>query len=395
MLLRNGLNRALSASWAARLLPEPRLEPELIVRAAAAKVGRPRDPRWKKPLDALTASLREEADLNPLGKVMAWGQLVRVLGDRARAERLWRDHPEILQRPVAAPVVVLGHMRSGTTRLHRLLACDDRFVHNRLWEVISPVPRGRRDWRRAEAWAGLKMIEALNPALGAIHPTEPDAAEEEFGLFSFSFHGAQFEAQWRTPSFSDHWQSSDRRQVYREYRQLLQTIGWARGDPDDRPWVLKAPQLMEDLDLFLDEFPGARLLCLDRDLAQVVGSTASLVWQQMRIQSDSACPRWAGAEWLAKTGRRERLCRSVRATRPDVPQLDVSFAAMDRDWGGEMRRIYRFLGLDLDPALLARMAAYRSTAEKSGFRNHRYRLGDFGLDSTGIARAMRQAGATA
>jgi len=393
MLIRDFANRSLSAAWSAGVLPEPRLDPDALVQAAADS-GDPPDPadhHWREPLAALVSSLNQNADLNPVGRSMAWGQLVRVLRDRSRAHRLWREHPEILQRPIPAPVVVLGHMRSGTTRLHRLLACDDRLIHNRLWEVISPVPRARRDWRRAEVWAGLRVVGMLNPALNAIHPTKPDAAEEEFGLFSFSLHGAQFEAQWRTPAFSEYWQSTDRRFVYREYRKLLQTIGWARGDDAARPWVLKAPQLMEDLDLFLDEFPDARLICLNRDLDRVVGSTASLVWNQMRIQSDSACPKWAGAEWLRKTQRRERLSRAVRASRPDVPQIDVSFSAMDRDWACEMQRIYRFLGMELDQKLLRRMAAYRSAAERSGFRNHRYRLGDFGLDRTAIARAMGDA----
>src|SRR5690606_7843070 len=121
-----------------------------------------------------------------------------------------------------------------------------------------------------------------------------------FGLLSFSFYGAQIEAQWRVPTFARFWEMQDKTWVYREFRQLLQTIAWQRGETT-RPWVLKAPQFMEDLESLLEVFPDARLICLRRDLGEVASSSASLVWNQMKLQSDTVDPRWIGAEWLHKT----------------------------------------------------------------------------------------------
>jgi hypothetical protein len=74
-----------------------------------------------------------------------------------------------------------------------------------------------------------------------------------------------------------------------------------------------------------------------------------------------------------------------------VPQLEVGFAAVSDDWRGEMRRIYRFLELDLTPAVERRMAAYLRRAEASGYRGHRYRAGDFGLDSQAVGAALAPA----
>ncbi len=377
------LSAALDRAWQAKLLPEPRLERG----ALGPGPMRARSGWWTEPLDALLASLREEAGLNPLGRAMAYGQVSRALAARMQAERLWRRRPEILAARLPAPVVVLGQMRSGTTRIHRLLACDPRFRHTRFFETVSPVPPRGPDLRPLAAAAGLRFLHALNPELAAVHPTGVYAAEEEFGLFSLSFHGAQYEAQWRVPGFTRYWEQRPRTEVYAEFRMLMQTLHWARGG-GDACWLLKAPQFMEDLDLLLGIFPDARLICLHRDPAQVVASSASLAWHQMRIQSDSADPRWIGRDWLRRSARRAQRAEAVRARRPDVPQIDLDFDAVGRDWRGEVRRIYDFLGLELTPAVEAAMARYLARAEASGFRGHRYRLADFGLAEDEVRNAF-------
>lgn len=370
-------NRGLEATWRAKLLPQPVLDADRFERIAlkgapAESFGA--DPGWRTPFRLLVDSLRDEAALNPLGLSMAHGQIVGALRARIRAQRLWRDHPEILARPVAAPIVILGPMRSGTTRLQRLLACDPRFAHTRLFESLSPVPERGRALKTSASLAALRMF---NPEIAAIHPMKARDPDEEFGLFSVSFGSAQFEAQWRVPRFTDWWERADARPLYREFRALLQTIAWARREPADRPWILKAPQFMQDLPALLHAFQDARLICLDRHLEKVVGSSASLVWHQMRIQSDHADPAWIGREWLRKTMLRKDRAAAARRERPDVPQIDVACEAMDACWETEIARLYGFLGLPLTDAVRRRMAAYVAGAR--AHRGHRYALEHFGL----------------
>ena len=366
-------NRALAALWRRGLLPRPVLEPEALERAALGKRGREAfgaDDRWREPFERLVAALREEARLNPLGEAMAWGQIVMALRARIRAEALWHKHPEILERPVRAPVIVLGQMRSGTTRLQRLLACDHRFAHTRTFESLDPVPRRGR---QARARIGLAMLRRFNPEIGRIHPTTPGAPEEEFGYFSFAFGSAQFEAQWRVPAFSRWWEEADPRPLYREFRALVLTNAWARGDPPDKAPILKAPQFLQDLPAVLEAFPDARFVRLHRPVEQVVPSSASLVWNQMRIQSDEADKAWIGREWLRKT----RLREARAAAALPASALDLGYEAMNRDWRGEVRRLYDFLGLDLTPAVERRMEAYLARAKSH--RGHLYSLEEFGL----------------
>ena len=377
----------LAALWQLGLLPTPKLS-VLLDRAAEveadAAVGK--RPPWRVALELLVASVRGEAALNEIGLTFAYVQLAGLLRLRQRLQRHWRINPAILALPIERPVIVLGHMRSGTTRLQRLLGCDPRFNHTRFYEVMNPLPAWL-DLRIPSSWAQLKLLSALNPALNAVHPTSATAVEEAFGLLSFSFYGAQFEAQWRVPDFARVWQTQDRIWVYREFKQLVQTLASPRRNGSN-PWVLKAPQFMEDLEPLLKVFPDARVILLNRDLEEVVASSASLVWNQMKLQSDDVDRQWIGTEWLNKTVLREKACMSVLGARPDIPRVDVAFDAMNEDWLAEMHRIYAFLGIELTDFVERRMRRYLHKAERSGFRGHAYAPEDFGLSAKRVRNAF-------
>src|SRR5690606_10308170 len=265
----------LESAWARGWLPRPSLaDVRARADALAARHGTP--PPWHAALARLIDSLEREARLNAIGLTFASVQLNGLLRQRERAQALWQAHPNISGIELPRPVIVLGHMRSGTTRVQRLLGCDPRFNHTRFFEVMEPVPPPI-DWRVPRSWAQLKALDWLNPELQPIHPASARGVEEAFGLLSLSFYGAHLEAQWHVPAFARWWEEQDRTWVYREFRQWLQTLAWRRAD-QARPFVLKAPQFMEDLEPLLAAFPDARLVCLDRDPVEIAGSSASLVW---------------------------------------------------------------------------------------------------------------------
>ena len=82
------------------------------------------DDWFERPFDALLDSVKSEAWLNAAGDLSAMKQFHHILRDRLYAQMWFKRHPEILARPLRNPVVIVGPMRSGTTRLHRLLAGD-------------------------------------------------------------------------------------------------------------------------------------------------------------------------------------------------------------------------------------------------------------------------------
>lgn len=99
------------------------------------------DPWFLEPLDRLLGAIGDEARLNPAGEWAAGTLFHKVLRDRLLAEQGFARYPEILARLLVRPVIAVGPMRSGTTRVHRLIALDHRFMHLRNFETISPVPR--------------------------------------------------------------------------------------------------------------------------------------------------------------------------------------------------------------------------------------------------------------
>ena len=106
------------------LAAKPVLEMEALLDKARAFVGLSDfgDPWFERPLGVLLDAIKAEARLNEAGEWTAAKQIVKILVDRLWAEQWFERHPEILARPMPHPVIVVGPMRSGTTRMHRLLA---------------------------------------------------------------------------------------------------------------------------------------------------------------------------------------------------------------------------------------------------------------------------------
>src|SRR6478735_431014 len=149
------------------------------------------DEPFLEPLQVLLDSLRS-APLNDLGAMIMRGTLLRSLAQRAKAQAWFTAHPEILDEPIAPPIVVVGMMRSGTTLLQRVLASDPRFACAYGWEVGEPSPRP--DWdpaavdpRIVDAEAREEQMRTFATELFAIHPTYVHEAEEEIVFLADAF----------------------------------------------------------------------------------------------------------------------------------------------------------------------------------------------------------------
>jgi hypothetical protein len=384
---------SLRSAWTSGLLPPADLCPDRLRALAEKETGLARDSIdrdfFEVQLAVLLAALRDEADLTDFGRLVAHGSILKVMKERLWFEALIAEHPEIDRIELAPPIIVVGSMRSGTTRMQRLLACDPALAALRLFEAQCPVPgprtlaaraAGRADPRIAQVGRALKLITSINPAIFHIHPTGPLEVDEELGMNEQSLSGAMIEAQRRIPSFARHCERVDQTPVYTRVRRLLKLRSWFAGEDPAKPYVLKTPQHLQDLAALHATFPDARFLFLHRDPVEIVASGASLAWNQMVIQSDTVDPAWIGREWLHKTAYRLDVTARVRGAIGAAQQVDLGFEEVNADWRGAIARVYRFLGRELTPGTLAAMAAYVRRAEEShGFRRHRYHLAQFGL----------------
>lgn len=385
------VNAALTGLHKCALRPEVNLDVQEMCALAREQTGLHDfgDPWFLKPLAVLVEAIKEEASLNPIGRFAATGQFLKVMRERLWAQHWFESKPEILAEALEPPVIVVGSMRSGTTRLHRLLAADERFEHLRFFETVCPVPRpefrpGNRDRRPAEAGRLLAAVHRFNPRTAIIHPTGPYEPEEELGLLVASAWGMKHEAQWRIPSYGRWAEDIDATPAYQHVARLLRLVRWARGATPRKPWVLKTPQHMLDLPALLRVFPEARLIFIHRDPERVVGSSCSLVWNQMTIHSDKADPHWIGQHWLYKTGLQlERMQAARNRIDPDR-RIDVLYRDMDADWQGVMQRVYAFLGMDITPALPSMKRYLAKARSQHPWQHHHYELLSFGLNSGAV-----------
>ncbi len=379
-------NAFLGKAWQRGWLPPPALDPDALWALAAKPYGERAEAvehggrsdedvaDFRERLPRLIAAAVQEADLNPLGRAMAWGQLSRVVKNRLAFGALWLERPELLEIPLAPPIIVIGHMRSGTTRIHTLLAADPAFSYTRYCDAYHPVP-ARLGMNRVKAALELAMLGALNPWMQSIHPMAASGVEEELAWLSAALHHSIYESQWHIPAYSAWSEARDPAPIYREFARILQTDAATRGVAD-KPRVLKVPAFAEDLGTLLSLFPDARLVIAHRAHDAVLRSAVSLAANQMAIQSDTCDLTSIEARWRHKIALREaRMAAALAAWQG--PMAHATFDDLNADWESAIARYYTDLGLALTPQALAAMRRVMAASEGGHHHAHAAQLARF------------------
>ncbi len=384
-------NAFLGKAWEKGWLPPPVLEPDALWAVAAKPFGKEagaaeqsgRPPNevtdFRTRLERLLEAVNSEADLNPLGQAMAYGQMVRVIRNRLAFGRYWasKDSPRDVDR-MAPPILIIGHMRSGTTRVHHLFAADPAHSHTRYCDAWRPVP-GSLALRRLKGSLDLAMLEALNPWLQSIHPVRSGGVEEELAWLAGALNHSIYESQWRIPSYSAWSEARDPAPIYSEFARIL-TADAVHRDLVMKPRVMKAPQFSEDLATLLAQFPDAKVVLTQRDSEAVVKSAVSLAANQFAIQTDTADLGEIEALWRHKIALREERVTSALADW-EGPVTQLSFDELNADWETAIERAYRELGLTLSDVARAGMRTVMAQSAKGAHTQHSAQLTRFAEQS--------------
>ena len=115
---------------------------DLLDTAVAALGGLPDgdlgDPRWEERFEVLVAAV-DAAGMHVVGRLMTKQELLRSLRARLLLTAAIDAAPEICDQPVAAPVIITGPARSGTSILFELLALDPDLRAPTAAEALYPV----------------------------------------------------------------------------------------------------------------------------------------------------------------------------------------------------------------------------------------------------------------
>lgn len=349
------------------------------------------DEAFLEPLEILVDSINREAALNPVGRMIIRGRIVGILINKLVAQDAIKQHPEILDVRVDAPIVVAGLARTGTTMLHRLIAQDPAIRSLASWEAINPAPHTThkpgqgKDPRFAQAARAAKGLKYMSPGFFAIHPAEPDAPEEEVILLEQAFLTTTPEAMMNVPTYSKWLEEQDHVPAYQALKRMMQYLQWQRpGIGKHVRWVLKTPHHQEYFDPLLEVFPDATIVHTHRDPLKTSPSFFSMVTHLQMIFSDDVDPNRVAAHWLGKIENMARRAMSTRDRVNDKGFVDVSYYDLINDPIPEVARIYEAAGLDLTAEARDAMEASRKVNKQHKYGRHKYSLADFGMTDEDI-----------
>jgi Sulfotransferase family len=344
-------------------------------------------------LAVLADSLRSDGRLNRTGHMILPGDLIRMLTNRLRFQRDVTRHPEILDDPVTAPIVITGLPRTGTSKLHRMMSADPRAQRLDLWKLLNPAPfrdepAGRPQGRINFALVVERTLSRLFTDYMSAHPVEALEPDEEVVLMEMSFECLVSSLKNRAPKHRAYVEGHDPRPTYQYLRAMLQYLQWQDGGGRGRPWIMKSPLHMGDLPTLLHVFPDATVVHCHRDPRVAVASFASLVEASHRMASDDVDVGEIGADTLQFLSCRMDRNIEQRLQLGKAQIIDVSYAQIREDPEAVIGEIYDCAGRDLVDDARDAIRSYAARRPEGHFGRHVYSAGRYGLDPGKIETAF-------
>ena len=302
--------------------------------------------------------------------------------------------PGLRRVDVRAPVFLVGHARSGTTLLHRLMSLDgERFCSNRMIELYFPsllqkkairalgaLDRrflGRRLARRVKAWERRRYRATQDiHAMGLFKPEEDD-------LFFYYSCASGF---WMTklPYLGkldfyavDRWPERKRRRLMRFYRHCIQRQLYLEGP--EKTYTSKSPVFAGRVAALLEEFPDARFGITMRDPSETIPSLLKLLQTSYKLYGvDPADAQRALAAQVEISVDTYRHPLEVLARHPETKRALIDYAELTAAPRRAVEKMYAELGFDVTPELAGVLAAEEARARKHE-TSHRYSLAEFSL----------------
>ena len=366
---------------------------ETLLAAARAKTGLDDFGRddFRARLAIQCQSIDEDVELNPLGRLGVFANLLRYAENRLRFEDLLRRHPEILETKVERPIIVAGMPRTGTTHLLNLIGADTRLRSLPYWESLEPVPargegpgRDGRDPRWTRCAVSYQQMVANMPLIVAMHDMPPEHIHEEIELEELDFASYLLEWLCRPPRWRDHYLTLDQRPHYAYMKRVLQALTWMRGP---RRWILKSPQHLEQLLPLLDTFPDATIVITHRDPVSVIRSAITMLGYGDRMRRTRVDLPGLADYWIDRVGQLLGACLRDRDKLPAAQTIDVPFHEFMADDIGMVGRIYDKAGLPLTPAAHAELDGFVTANPRGKHGQLIYDLkGDFGLEPSDVRK---------
>lgn len=332
---------------------------------------------WREPFAIFLQSLETEANLNFTGRLMARADILRLLEGRLKVEHAYREHPEIEQEEIVAPIFIVGQGRTGTSILQKLLGLDPGNRTLMTWEAMFPVDDAPVEERIAKADAHFALWVSAAPTLARIHDWGGGEPIETILAEAMSFQcPAWLNLLGLTPSYNAAIGDAERLNSLSYARRVLKLRQWQT--PGKR-WVIKSPDATAYLPSLLKIFPDARLIWPHRDplraLASAVNMIGTFVWARSDVlPSASIFNFMTDPETSA-----QRLTRPIEwIENGDIPKDQIANIRYDElvaDPLAALEKTYAQINLELDADGRKAISAYFAEHPMSERKPHVYATG--------------------
>jgi len=354
------------------------------------------DDWFREPMGVVLRAYDTEGGLSAFGRVSVHSQMVGHMRNRLRVEHLIGAHPEIVDTPVAAPIVIIGQPRTGTTHLHNLMAEDPALRSLRYWESLEPVlsddeqaavAGGAPDPRFERCAVGLEFLNDALPLFKRMHEMTVDHVHEEIQLLAIAGSTMLFETNAVLPTWREWYVGHDQTRAYEYLVRVLQCCQWLRGG---ERWVLKSPQHLEQIPALLQVFPDATFVFTHRDPVSVIASNATMIAYTARFSAESPDPVRIGHYWADRIEEMLRAGMRDHGLLPVDRTIDVAFDEFMADDLAMVERIYAVAAQPFTDDARAAMAAFIAEHPRGRHGGVRYDLaGDFDLDAAVLRDRLR------
>jgi len=348
------------------------------------------DPSYLEGLRIVLRAYDEEAKLNAQGEAQVRAQIIHLLKQRLRSEKLWKEHREVLAHKIERPIFITGCVRTGSTALHYLMGQDPALQKLEWWLAANPQPRPPREqWERhpdfQASQAEMDAMFEADPSIKAMHFTTAAGPEECRHFLAQSFTDDFFEVNATIPSYEQWYHSKRHKQTYLRHRKLVQLVGST--SPGKR-WLLKYPVHLRQLDTLLEVYPDACIVHTHRDPRQVMPSYVNMVATYRALFEDDIDRADIARTQLA--GWAEAANRSVAVHKQHDPTqfYDLYFDDYVADPVGSVQRIYAHFDQEFSEESQRCLRAWNEANPQHKHGKHVYSAEGTGLTEAQIVESF-------
>lgn len=365
-------------------LPLIRLEPHALKVHARRETGLFDfgSSEFEEGLDILCRSANNDAGLSLIGRIGFRNIVTEALKSRLRRIDEVKHRPEIFEKSLNPPIIILG-ARSGTTFLHRLLCQDQGARPLTLWEVMNPGSTKDANQRRKEAIQRVAAQKRLYANIDAKHYIDADQPEEDIFLLNSSLKSPAFYMMAPVFSYAEWIRKQDMESAYLEYLQHLQIFQAAT--PDKR-LTLKAPAHLGNIKAFLHAIPNALIVQTHREPVEVLASLNSLISTMHAGVCDSFEQRRMAKFTVEAFEDMLKRGEEVLDSLPSEQQIHLRYKDLVADPVGTVQRLYEHFGLDFTDEFEKKLEDFVVNRPKNKFGRHEYNIEDFGFTEEDISK---------